>query len=148
MGESCVTIAARTNDKAAIALSSFIHALHELESYAVARFVGKDRKVPQMLLLAPLIEPDFEGLIDVPIPFAEDVRAYRFPPLDRVLTLSGVELKKHRDLPTKELSDAMSAYVDSMDISSFGKDDDGYALSLTSRALLLTASVIKQNTWQ
>ena len=86
MGESCITIAPRTDEEARIALSSLIHALHELDSYAVARIVLKENKDPQIILLAPYIEPDIEGLIDVPLPFAEDVRTYRFPPLDRVIT--------------------------------------------------------------
>jgi ATP-dependent DNA helicase 2 subunit 2 len=125
MGESCITIAEPMNDKARMALSSLIHSLYELESYAVARIVSKDGKDPQVLLLAPLIEPDIEGLIDVPLPFAEDVRGYRFPPLDRVITTSGATVTMHRNLPSDELVDAMSDYVDSMDLSRFGKDENG-----------------------
>ena len=126
MGESCITIAQPTNEKAVIALSSLIHALHELDSYAIARFVGKENKAPQMLLLAPSIEPDLEALIDIPLPFAEDVRMYRFAPLDRIITSSGVVLKTHKFLlPSEELSKRMSDYVDSMDLSEFGKDEDG-----------------------
>jgi ATP-dependent DNA helicase 2 subunit 2 len=115
------------NEKAVVALSSLIHALHELESYAVARIVLRDGKEPKIILLAPLIEPDFEGLADVPLPFAEDVRMYRFPPLDRVITASGTTVSKHRNLPSDELVDAMDDYVDAMDLSTFGKDDEGYA---------------------
>lgn len=126
LGESCITVAQRTNPKAGLALSSFIHALHELESYAVARIVPKDGNDPRMLLLAPLIEPDLEALIDVPLPFAEDIRVYRFPPLDRVITTSGEAIKKHRYLPNDDLVDAMSNYVDKMDLSEFGRDDDEY----------------------
>ncbi len=126
MGTSGVTVAQRTNDKARIALSSIIHALHELSSYAVARLVVKDGKDPQLLLLGPSIEPELESLIDVPLPFAEDVRQYRFPPLDRVITVSGNVLTKHRNIPTDDLTNAMSAYVDSMDLSQFGRDDEGY----------------------
>ncbi|KAE9379177.1 putative Ku family DNA helicase [Stipitochalara longipes BDJ] len=125
MGESRITIAQPINDKARMAFSSLVHALFELESYAVARIVEKDGKVPQILLLAPSIEPDLEALIDLPLPFAEDVRVYRFPPLDRVITASGSTLKKHRYLPDDDLVGAMSDYVDSMDLSTAGKDEDG-----------------------
>lgn len=84
-----------------------------------------------MLLLAPSIEPDLEALVDVPLPFAEDIRAYRFPPLDRVITTSGATLTKHRNLPKEDLVDAMSDFVDKMDLSTFGRDDDEYgSLSL------------------
>ena len=129
MGPSCITIAQPANDKARMALSSFIHALYELDSYAVARIILKDGKDPQLILLAPSIEPDLEALVDVPLPFAEDIRVYRFPTLDRVVTTSGATLAKHRNLPTDDLVDAMSEYVDSMDLSKFGKDDEGFVLN-------------------
>lgn len=125
MGESCVTIAQQTNEKAKIAFSSFIHALHELESCAVARIILKDGKDPLLILMFPSIEPDLECLIDIPLPFAEDVRTYRFPPLDRVITIAGAVLTKHRNIPIDSLSNAMSAYVDSMDLSNYGRDDEG-----------------------
>ena len=125
MSTSNVIIAQRTNTKAIIALSSLIHALYELESYVVARLVTKDDKPPLQVLLAPSIEPNYECLLDVQLPFAEDIRAHKFAPLDRVVTVSGKILKEHRYLPNPDLYDAMSAYVDSMDLSAFGKDDEG-----------------------
>lgn len=125
MGPSCITVAQSVNEKAVLALSSVIHALHELESYAVAKIVMKEGKEPQIVLLAPLIEPDLEALIDVPLPFAEDIRMYRFPPLDRVITASGATVSKHRNLPSDDLVDAMNDYVDAMDLSTFGRDDEG-----------------------
>lgn len=125
MGESSIVIAQKTNDKARLAFSSLVRALHELDSFAVARIVAKDGKEPQLLLLVPSIEPDLEALIDIPLPFAEDVRLYRFPPLNRVITASGQILTKHRNLPSEDLMDAMDAYVDSMDLSTFDQDDDG-----------------------
>ncbi|KAI0552960.1 Ku70/Ku80 N-terminal alpha/beta domain-containing protein [Xylaria curta] len=126
MGETGMTVAQKFNDAAALKLSSLIHSLHELESYAVARIVIKDGKEPSLILLAPHIEPDFECLYDVPLPFAEDVRNYPFPPLNKVITVHGNTITEdHRNLPTKELQDAMNDYVDAMDISSWEKDDDG-----------------------
>jgi len=125
MTASNVIIAQKTNSKAILALSSFIHALFELESYAVARLVPKDDKDPLLVLLAPLIEPDYECLLEVQLPFAEDVRSYRFPPLDRVVTVSGKIITEHRNLPTNDLKSAMSDYVDRMDLSTLAKDDEG-----------------------
>ncbi|KAI0429696.1 Ku70/Ku80 N-terminal alpha/beta domain-containing protein [Xylaria sp. FL1042] len=126
MGETCMTVAQKLNDEAALKLSSLIHSLHELESYAVARIVTKDGKEPTLILLAPHIEPDFECLYDVPLPFAEDVRHYPFPPLDKVITLQGNTItENHRNLPSRELQDAMDDYVDAMDISSWERDDEG-----------------------
>ena len=125
MSTTNIIIGQRGNTKAILALSSLIHALKELESFAVARFVKKDESPPIILLLAPLIEPDYECLVDVLIPFAEDVRSYKFPPLDRVVTVSGKTLKEHRNLPKDDLQAAMDDYVDRMDISTFGEDDEG-----------------------
>lgn len=125
MSRTNLIIAEKFNEKASMALSSLINALYELESYAVARFVSKTNKQPVIILLAPSIEPDFECLYDVELPFAEDIRPYRFPPLDRVVTVSGKVLKLHRNLPSDELQGAMDDYVDQMDLSSFGKDDEG-----------------------
>ena len=125
MSVSNVIIAQKTNNKAIMALSSLIHALFELESYAVARLVPKSDKDPLLVLLAPSIEADYECLLDVQLPFAEDVRPYKFPPLDRVVTVSGKIITEHRNLPTDHLKSAMNDYVDQMDLSTFGKDDDG-----------------------
>ncbi|GJC86472.1 ATP-dependent DNA helicase II subunit 2 [Colletotrichum liriopes] len=126
MGETCMTVGRKFDEKSQLALSSLIHALYELESYAVARLVIKDKKDPVLVLLAPRIEPDMECLYDVPLPFAEDVRGYQFPPLDQVITVSGQKITtNHRLLPGDELTDAMSDYVDSMDLGTFGADDEG-----------------------
>ncbi|KAF8418820.1 putative Ku family DNA helicase [Tirmania nivea] len=125
MSTTCVVVPQKGNRKAAMALSSLIHALYELDNYILARLVTKKDKPPVMMVMAPLIEPEFEALIDVQIPFFEDVRQYRFPPLDSVKTITGKVLDKHRNLPTEEMYDAMSEYVDKMDLSTFGRDDNG-----------------------
>ncbi|RBR25821.1 uncharacterized protein FIESC28_01314 [Fusarium coffeatum] len=125
LGETCVTIASKFDAKSALALSSLVWALSELESYAIARIVTKDGKDPLLVLLAPGVEPDMECLYDIPLPFAEDIRSYQFPPLDRVVTVTGQTITKHRLLPTDELNDAMSDYVDAMDLSAYGMDDEG-----------------------
>ncbi len=125
MGEACVTMAGRFNEKDELALSALIRAMHETDLYAVARFVAKDMKEPQVLLLMPSIDLDFECLYDIPLPFAEDVREYQFPPLDKIITVTGGVLTKHRLLPNDQLQQAMDAYVDAMDISTYGVDDEG-----------------------
>lgn len=117
----------KANQQAQLALSSFIHALHEGGLYAVARLVTKENRPPILILLSPRIEPDFECLVDVELPFEEDMRRYKFPPLDRKLTVSGKAITEHRDLPNADLTAAMDAYVDSMDLSTFGEDEDGNA---------------------
>jgi ATP-dependent DNA helicase 2 subunit 2 len=111
-----------------MALSSLIHALYELDTYAIARYVPKDdySKGPVIVLLAPEIKEDFECLIDAELPFAEDIRPYTFPHLDKVVTVGGKELVQHRNLPNDELMKSMSEYVDAMDISTF-EDGGEYA---------------------
>ncbi|KAJ5795463.1 uncharacterized protein N7518_004003 [Penicillium psychrosexuale] len=115
MSNTNIIIPQRANDNASLALSSLIHALYELESYAVARLVTKESKPPMLVLLAPSVEADYECLIEVQLPFAEDVRSYRFPPLDKIITVSGKVVTEHRNLPSAALKDAMSNFVDSMD---------------------------------
>ncbi|KAL2168185.1 hypothetical protein VTG60DRAFT_302 [Thermothelomyces hinnuleus] len=127
MGETGVVVAQKHNEEAELGLSALIHALHELESYAVARYVQKDGTQPQILLLKPnpALEDDFECLYDVPLPFAEDVRSYQFPPLDKVLTVTGNVIKEHRLLPSEDLKQAMSDFVDAMDLTGFDVDEEG-----------------------
>ncbi|KAJ5095663.1 hypothetical protein NUU61_005019, partial [Penicillium alfredii] len=127
MSNTNLIIPQRANDKASLALSSFIHALFELESYAVARLVIKEAKPPLIVLLAPSIEPDYECLVEVQLPYAEDVRSYRFPPLDKVVTISGKVVTEHRNLPSDSLQDSMNKYVDSMELEY--KDEDGELVS-------------------
>jgi ATP-dependent DNA helicase 2 subunit 2 len=79
-----------------------------------------------MVALAPFVEPGFESLIQVELPFAEDFRRYKFPPLDKVVTVGGKHIFEHRTLPSDSLKKAMSDYVDAMDLSTFGKDENGY----------------------
>ncbi|KAI9827972.1 MAG: ATP-dependent DNA helicase II subunit 2 [Phylliscum demangeonii] len=125
MSPANLMIASKSNPQASLALSAFIHALFELDSYGIGRMVSKDGRDPDLVLLAPSIEADYECLLEVQIPFAEDIRPYRFPPLDRIMTVSGKVLTEHRNLPSAQLSQAMSDYVDQMDLSTFGKDDEG-----------------------
>lgn len=126
MSAASQMIAQRTNEKAKMAMSALIHALFELEDYAVARLVTRDDRSPVLVLLAPEITPDYECLVDVQLPFAEDFRSYRFPPLDRVVTMSGKLLKEHRNLPSDALKEEMSNYVDQMDLATLSTDEEGY----------------------
>jgi len=125
MSRTNFIIPQKTNEESKLALSSFIHALYESETYAVARLVTKENKAPLIVLLAPYIMLETEALIDVELPFAEDMRRYRFPPLNKKLTITGKVITEHRDLPNDKLMKAMSEYVDSMDLSTFGVDDEG-----------------------
>jgi ATP-dependent DNA helicase 2 subunit 2 len=136
MTRTSIIIAARGDRRHTMGLSSLVHALHDMKQYAVARFVAKTNKAPLLLLLAPMIEDDYECLVDSELPFTEDIRNYKFPPLDRVITVSGKQITKHRTLPDDKLKEAVSQYVDSMDLSSAGRDENGYSFDLQSWPLL------------
>lgn len=69
MSTTSVVVPQKSNTKAAMALSSLIHALYELDNYILARLVMKKDKPPVMVIMAPSIEPDFEALIDVQVRF-------------------------------------------------------------------------------
>jgi ATP-dependent DNA helicase 2 subunit 2 len=122
---SCI-VGQKGNERAQIALSSLIHALYENDLLALARLVTKEDKPPVLVMLAPSIEHDIECLVDVQVPFAEDIRQYTFAPLDKVVTMKGKVLTKHRNLPTEEQDEAMSNYVDSMNLMTFSHDEKGY----------------------
>ena len=125
LSRSNVILAQRNNAKAIMALSSLIHALHELCSVAIARLTLKSDKSPELVVLAPVIEPEAEYLVDVALPFAEDVRRYRFPPLDRVVLASGKTLTAgHRHLPDAKLQTSMDTFVEAMDLDTLGADHD------------------------
>lgn len=67
MSSTNVIVGAKGNPKAAMALSSLIHALFELDSYALARLVKKKDTQPLMVVLAPFIDAEFECLVDVEV---------------------------------------------------------------------------------
>ena len=54
------------------------------------------------------------------------MRSYTFAPLDKVVTMKGKVLTKHRNLPTEEQDEAMSEYVDSMNLMKYKRDEEGY----------------------
>lgn len=124
MSNANIIIPERANEKASLALSSFTHALHNSSYYAIGRLVTKENRPPMVVLLAPLIEAKYECLIEIQLPFAEDVRSYQFPPLDKVITVSGKTVTEHRNLPSQDLQEAMDNYVDSMELDH--KDETGY----------------------
>ena len=110
------------NAQAQLALSSFIHALYEAECYAIARLVVKQDKAPALIVMVPHITPTYEALVEAELPFEEDMRRYKFPPLDKKLTVSGKTITEHKDLPNADLTQAMSDYVDALDLSEYDKD--------------------------
>ena len=94
---------------AATSMSAIVRAMQKEQVYAVARYVVKDNKGPSVVCLSPHVETDssgrlLEGLILNTLPFAEDLRPFRFKSLDKVEV-------------TKEQLAAADALIDSMDLS-------------------------------
>ena len=63
------------------------------------------------------------------VPFADDVRRYAFPPLEKLVTKKGEVLTEHSYLPTRTQLKAMEKFVDAMDLMDAGdKDEEGFVL--------------------
>ncbi|KAI5816728.1 putative Ku family DNA helicase [Pyronema omphalodes] len=128
LSTTSILLPQKGNEKATVALSSLINALYELDMLAICRFVKRKSDPPFMTLLYPEITPEHECLLEILLPFSEDVRPFQFPPLGTVKTISGKQLTTHRNIPTKELEAAMSDWVDSMDLTKVdanGREKDG-----------------------
>lgn len=67
-------------------------------------------------MLAPFSNDRHDGFYMVRVPFREDVKRYAFPPLDRVTTRTGEELREHHTIPSSEQQEAMDEFVDSLDL--------------------------------
>ncbi|KAI5793617.1 putative Ku family DNA helicase [Pyronema domesticum] len=122
LSSTSILLPQKGNPKAAVALSSLIHTLYELDMLAICRFVKRKSEPPIMTLLSPEITPEYECLLETLLPFSEDIRPFQFPPLGTVKTISGKQLTTHRNIPTDELETAMSDWVDSMDLTKLDAD--------------------------
>lgn len=122
MSNTDFVVAAKGDSESSMGLSSLIHALFLEKSACIVRVVQRDNKDVQMCALTPMIEANLETLILTRLPFAQDVRHYRFPPLGEVRVRDkdgeGYKiLKEHPTMiPTQEMQDAMDQLVDDMDL--------------------------------
>nr|XP_048314931.1 X-ray repair cross-complementing protein 5 [Myodes glareolus] len=73
--------AAKDDEAAAVALSSLIHALDELNMVAIVRYAYDKRANPQVGVAFPYIKDAYECLVYVQLPFMEDLRQYMFSSL-------------------------------------------------------------------
>ncbi|KAJ2956340.1 hypothetical protein NQZ79_g7801 [Umbelopsis isabellina] len=104
------------NEAAACSISALSRALYEKNAYALVRYVAKEDQQPKLGILMPYFEPHVDALHFVRVPFAEDLRQFPFAPLDVVVLPNGKELTEHKNLPTKELEDAMDDFVSRMEL--------------------------------
>ncbi|KAK9472412.1 SPOC like C-terminal domain-containing protein [Dipodascopsis tothii] len=109
--ETSYVVGKSTDVRAQIELSSLVHAMYELDVYAVVRMVTKEDRAPVMVVLAPYIRTELHCLVECQLPFTEDRRPYVFPSLTTIRSLKGEVLTKHRFLPTDEMRTSMREYV-------------------------------------
>ncbi|XP_073663392.1 X-ray repair cross-complementing protein 5 isoform X2 [Tursiops truncatus] len=96
----------RSSQAAAVALSSLIHALDELDMVAIVRYAYDRRANPQVGVAFPYIRDAYECLVYVQLPFMEDLRQYMFS-----------SLKNNRKcIPTEAQLSAVDALIDSMSL--------------------------------
>nr|XP_035941204.1 X-ray repair cross-complementing protein 5 isoform X2 [Halichoerus grypus] len=104
----------RSSQAAAVALSSLIHALDELDMVAVVRYAYDRRAHPQVGAALPYIKDAYECLIYVQLPFMEDLRQYMFSSLKNN--------KKY--IPTEAQLSAVDALIDSMSLVKKDEKED------------------------
>ncbi|XP_062951104.1 X-ray repair cross-complementing protein 5 [Cynocephalus volans] len=115
MGNQVLKVfAARDDEAAAIALSSLIHALEELDMVAIVRYAYDKRANPQVGVAFPYIKDAYECLVYVQLPFMEDLRQYIFSSLKNN--------RKHT--PTEVQLSAVDALIDSMSLVKKDEEED------------------------
>ncbi|XP_045415219.1 X-ray repair cross-complementing protein 5 [Lemur catta] len=115
MGNQVLKVFAAKNDEAAaVALSSLIHALDELDTVAIVRYVYDKRANPQVGVAFPYIKEAYECLVYVQLPFMEDLRQYMFSSLKNN--------KKYT--PTEAQLSAVDALIDSMSLVKKDEEED------------------------
>ncbi|KAK8726331.1 hypothetical protein OTU49_010215 [Cherax quadricarinatus] len=113
-GDQVLVITAQEgHEAAAVALSSLIQALEELDMVAITRRIYNKNSNPTMGVLFPDITTNYECLIWIPLPYQEDVRVYTFPPLQHII-------EKLNDSEIQIMDDLIS----SMDLTCQEEDDE------------------------
>ncbi|XP_058520966.1 X-ray repair cross-complementing protein 5 [Ochotona princeps] len=114
MGNQVLKVfAAKDDEAAAVALSSLIHALDELDMVAIVRYAYDRRSNPQVGVAFPYIKDAYECLVYVQLPFMEDLRQYMFS-----------SLKNTKYTPTEAQLSAVDALIDSMSLVRKDEEED------------------------
>ncbi|KAF7319822.1 Ku domain-containing protein [Mycena kentingensis (nom. inval.)] len=114
-----------------VAMSSIAQGMYEKGVMGIARWVSsKDGSDAKMGVVIPGIADGVDYLMWTHMPFADDVRKYKFSSLDNLVSRTGAILDQHPYLPTETQVNAMDKFVDCMDLmhASDEKDDDGERL--------------------
>ncbi|KAG0713985.1 X-ray repair cross-complementing protein 5 [Chionoecetes opilio] len=113
-GNQVLSVTARENDEtAAVALSALIQAMMEADMVAITRRVYSQNMNPRLGVLFPEISKDYECLLWIQLPFAQDVVSVSCPSLQP-------RIEKLKD----EEKAAIDSLIDAMDLSHV-KGEDG-----------------------
>lgn len=126
MGDgTSICVAEKGDEPAAVALSALINAMYELNCVAIVRRVYAANAQVHVGCLKPYIKTDYECLIYNELPFSEDMRQFTFGslPLSEDNTAARQKLA-----PTTEQLSLVDQLIDSMDLASAIKDEDGEAV--------------------
>uniref|UniRef100_A0A8C6RZS7 X-ray repair cross-complementing protein 5 n=1 Tax=Nannospalax galili TaxID=1026970 RepID=A0A8C6RZS7_NANGA len=116
MGNQILKVfAAKDDEAAAVALSSLVHALDELDMVAIVRYVYDRRSNPQVGVAFPYIKDAYECLVYVQLPFMEDLRQYMFS-----------SLKNKKCTPTEAQLSAIDDLIDSMSLVKKDEEEDTF----------------------
>ncbi|KIJ21356.1 hypothetical protein PAXINDRAFT_123034 [Paxillus involutus ATCC 200175] len=124
MSEVWYIYASPTSVPDQLAFSSIVQAMYEKGVLAIARMVTRDGADPKMGVLSPVVWPGVDVLLWVQMPFADDVRHYTFPSLSTLTSRSGERMTRHAYLPTEEQLEAMDKFVDAMDLTDAGEEEE------------------------
>lgn len=124
LGETYYVVASPKSPRAQIELSSLVQAARVKDVYVLCRLVTRAHADPRLVVLAPLVEQDLDCFCMARVPFREDVRRFAFPPLDRVPTKTGEELRVHPTIPTAAQQADMDRFVDALDLMDMDPDGD------------------------
>nr|XP_042116094.1 X-ray repair cross-complementing protein 5 isoform X1 [Peromyscus maniculatus bairdii] len=106
--------AAKDDEAAAVALSSLIHALDELNMVAIVRYAYDRRANPQVGVAFPHIKDAYECLVYVQLPFMEDLRQYMFSSLKN----------NKKCTPTEAQLSAIDDLIESMSLVKKSEEED------------------------
>ncbi|ERE83872.1 X-ray repair cross-complementing protein 5 precursor [Cricetulus griseus] len=106
--------AAKDDEAAAVALSSLIHALDELNMVAIVRYAYDKRANPQVGVAFPYIKDSYECLVYVQLPFMEDLRQYMFSSLKN----------NKKCTPTEAQLSAIDDLIESMSLVKKSEEED------------------------
>ncbi|KAJ1310918.1 hypothetical protein OPQ81_009430 [Rhizoctonia solani] len=125
MGEVQYIYADVGSSRAQVAFSSIVHAMFKKGLMALVRWVNREDSDPKIGVCKA--EPgEVDCMMWVQVPYAEDIRRYSFPSLERYVAKSGDVLTEHPYIPTSEMQAAMDDWVDGMGLTDAGpKDENG-----------------------